>query len=386
MKIKEKQTANRSTSRIINRRAVFEHILSKNGVGRTDVAKNLNLSKPAVNAAVAELIEIGLIEESGVNAKKSAGPKQALLRFRENYSFIAVIDISYTKPICALGDLGGNILERERLLEYANAQERLDAASNAIHELLKRAKLASEDLELVIISQPGIITNSQEVLYVNPRHHNWTEIGLKERLIKTLNKRVIIENCARLAAMGELEYCRLSEQTFIYIDCGVGLGSAFIQNGRPYEGHNRASGEIGHIALTGGRFAEEEMAMEGLLRRIFISCTARGLEAPKNFEEVINKIENDDKVVCATTREIGRDIGRLIYNCAVLFDAPTVIFGGEYLRLGAPLFEGIHESIHTDFPFRPKIMRSSLEDNAEIEGAFVLGRNIITSELLNSED
>jgi len=72
-----------------------------------------------------------------------------------------------------------------------------------------------------------------------------------------------------------------------------------------------------------------------------------------------------------------------LYNCSVVMDIPTIIFGGEYLHLGDDLFDSIKEVIEqSPSPFKPRVIQSSLRESASTFGGFAVGRDeILRSEL-----
>jgi len=379
--------AGRSTSRIINQKAIADAIYHcVDGIPKVMLAKKLGLSKPAVSKNVADLISMGLVEEKGEGeAGKTGGRKPLMLRFNHTYRYIGALDFSLKEPVCAIGDLYHNIIKLEKIhlgLD-ASANDKKQAVAQAFLSMLSQLGIPAEKLGIIVISHPGILSEGNEVRYVITQYQSWTGIGLKAYLEQNFKTRVLLENNVRLSAIGEMNAGK-NLQDLIYVDCGIGLGSSVIVNGELYDGTNRAAGEIGAFMLKDGQRAEEVLAMEGLLSRIaqLYKESGRG-ETSFNFKKIIELSKSGDKEVNQAIQETGRELGRIIYNCSILLDIPTVIFGGDYLRLGDVLFNAMEEMAAQFFlPFRPQIIRSSLMATAGIYGGFVIGKEKIIAERL----
>ena len=382
-------TAGRSTSRIINQKAIADVIYnSTSGIPKVMLAKELGLSKPAVSKNVADLISMGLVEEMGEGeASRNGGRKPVMLHFNHRYRYIGALDFSLKEPVCAIGDLRHNILRLEKIHidRDTSAEVKKQAVAQIFTSMLHELSIPAEKLGIIVISHPGIISEGNEVRYTGTRHHAWTGIGLKAYLEDMFQIRVLLENNVRLSAIGEM-YVGTNEnlQDLIYVSCGIGLGSSVIVNGNLYDGTNRAAGEIGAFLLKDGQRAEDVLAMEGLLSLVAKIHNGVGLGEEKlNFKKLIQLSKSGDKAVNQAICEIGHELGRIIYNCCVMLDIPTVIFGGDYLHLGDMLFDAMEEMVAQSFlPFCPRILKSSLMDAAGICGGFVIGKEKIVAQRL----
>ena len=148
-------------------------------------------------------------------------------------------------------------------------------------------------------------------------------------------------------------------------------------NGKPYEACNRAAGEIGAFLTVGNRRAEDDIAMEGLLQRVSQTFANNGRQTGTlTFEQVVDWSLASDALVTQCLRELGRELGIVIYNCSVMLDIPTIIFGGDYIKLGPALFKGVKETINQSFlPFRPVVIKSSLGETGGLYGGLAIGKD-----------
>jgi len=381
-------SAGRSTSRIINQKAIADIIYRRSGnVSKVLIANELKLSKPAVSANVADLIKVGLVEEIGEGeVSKNGGRKPIMLHFNHKYRYVGAFDISQKEPICAISDMSHKLLKLEKIHvdRDASPEEKRQAIAQTFKNMLDKLAIPASELGAIVISHPGIIDKDNNVRYVDARHSPWAGIGLRTYLKHEFNVSVVLENNVKLSAIGEMHE-NADLQDLIYISCGIGIGSGLIIKGKIYNGVNYAAGEIGSFLCSDGRRLEDIVAMDGLFSRIeqLYQKAGRKCEA-LNFKKVIELSNAGDKEVNCCIREIGYELGRAIYNASILLDIPNIIFGGDYLHLGDMLFDAMEETAAQSFlPFRPKIIRCGLREAAGIFGGFVIGREKIIAQLLD---
>lgn len=373
------QVADRSLSRIINQRAIINNIYQFDGISRAQLAKDLGISKPTVTSNVERLIEIGLVEERGEGeATKKGGRKPVMLYFNKDHRYVGALDLSYRQPVCAISDLKNNIigLKKIEVLEDASAELRREQVKHTFLEILQEHDIDLGKLDIIVISQPGIIEKDEKRHYSGTVHHVWTEIDLKSYLTKQLDVHVSLRNDVNMAAIGEFNFdCDVKIENLIYVSCGIGLGAGIIIDRKLYEGESNAAGEIGSLVMGDGQDYEGQIAMHGLIKRIEQKYEECGQPKKLTFTDVITLSKQKDVVVNEAIYEIGRLLGFILYNCCVVLNINTVKFGGDYLDLGDKLFEGIEDALKTRDIFKPKVMPSGLKQIAGIFGCFVVGRD-----------
>ncbi|MCL2842573.1 MAG: ROK family transcriptional regulator [Oscillospiraceae bacterium] len=379
--------ADLSVSRIINQKALIEAILrkKKHGISKAVLAKELGLSKPAVSKNVADLIAMGLIQEHGEGeAGKTGGRKPIILRLNETYQYIFALDLSFQEPVCAIGDLYCNVLRLRKIKIGKNATADAKKAKvwRILQEMADDLDIPMDKIGLVMISQPGVIGDDGEVRYPKARHGAWIGIGLKKYLREQLQVPVLVENDVNLAAIGEAHFgADENLQDLMYIICGIGLGSGIILGGKLWEGCNRAAGEIGDFLRKDGRSAEDVVAIGGLIEHIAPLLDASKGQEELTFSRVVELVKAGDPIVTQAIYEVGCELGYIIYNYNVMLDIPIVILGGDCLKLGKTLFDGIESVLEQKPPLRPKVIPSTLKEAASILGGFVVGKN----EILNKK-
>lgn len=381
--------AARSVSRILHQRAILDKICQERGISKAQLSKELGISKPAVANNVSELISIGLVEERGVGeASASGGRKPVMLFFNPSYCYISVIDLSLQTPVCVVFDLNSHIICMQKIVMdgEASAEERRQSMRTTLSKALVEAGVPREKLGVIIIAQPGIITDETHTSYLSGRHYPWTELGLKPFLQQHFDVPVIIKNDVGLAAVGEMHFgtnTRLRE--LLYVSCGLGLGAGIIIGGRLYEGSNNVAGEIGMMQRGGGNNYEDSVAVEGLIAVSERIYAKNGRHEPLTFPLIVERLKEGDALLERAVREIAHKLGRIILNCCVVLDIPTVIFGGEYLELGPILLEGMREVIASSRVARYELIPSTLINSANLYGGSAVGKEKIFSALVGGQ-
>ena len=382
--------AGRSASRVINQRAIVDKIYQEDGISKAQLAKDLGISKPAVSSNVENLISIGLVLEKGEGeSTHSGGRKPVMLLFNQTHCYIGVLDLSFQTPVCTVCDLKFHIIGMEKvILNNADSpEEQKQCIKQAFVKILQEANILVEKLGVVIISQPGVSNDGTNTDFIGNRHHTWVEMKLRSFLEEELRVPVVIKNDVNLAAVGEVHFGTESHpRDLIYVSCGVGLGAGLIIHGELYEGSKHAAGEIGYMLLNDGHYVENGVTKDVLIHRVEKLYDEHGIHERVTFPFIIEQLKSGDALVKQVVFEIGRELGRIIQNCCILLDIKTVIFGGEYLALGSVLIDSINNFIKENTVFEREFIPSSLKDAASLYGGFVVGKEMILSDLLDDKD
>jgi len=361
---------------------IFNKIFQFARTSRAGLAKELGISKPTVASNVEKLIAIGLVQEKhDGTTTKSGGRKPVMLVPNKNRFLIGALDLSFVNPVCAVANLDHEVIGEKRieLPEDASPENCQAAVKQAFLDIISEANESSEKLVMIVISQPGIIKGESSQSFSFQKHHRWTQIGLVEYLDYQLNVKTTIKNDVNLAALGEMHYSDRSN--LLYVSCGRGFGAGIILNHQLYEGAGYAAGEIGSVMMRSGQRLEEYIAIEGLIKKIEPHFPNQCV----NFENILKWAKENHPLVEQVIYETGRELGRILYNCCTVLDINTVIFGGDYLELGDTLFKGIEDKLDEMPLFKPQVLPSDLRQDAGVYGCFVIGRELIINQLIDTK-
>ena len=97
---------------------------------------------------------------------------------------------------------------------------------------------------------PGFIDMDTGTIMRSPNLQDWANFPVREEIERRLNTKVILENDANAAAMGEkwLGAGRNTDHMAMYT-LGTGVGGGIVLNGRLWHGINGMAGELGHFNI-----------------------------------------------------------------------------------------------------------------------------------------
>ena len=125
-----------------------------------------------------------------------------------------------------------------------------DSMAEVAVKACEKAGISIDDVESIGIGVPGAVNPKTGVVAysANLYFNNWE---VTKMMSERLGKKVIIENDANAAALGEyLAGAAKGAKNAVAITLGTGVGGGIIINGNIYSGSNYAGAELGHIVIV----------------------------------------------------------------------------------------------------------------------------------------
>ena len=125
-----------------------------------------------------------------------------------------------------------------------------DSMAEVAKKAVEKAKITLDEIESIGIGVPGAVNPKTGVIEysANLFFHNWEVVKMME---ERLGKKVIIENDANAAALGEyLAGSAKGSKNAVAITLGTGVGGGIIIDGKIYSGSNFAGAELGHMVIV----------------------------------------------------------------------------------------------------------------------------------------
>lgn len=226
------------------------HFIKKHGpVSRTDIWKQMDVSRASVTQVVRQLQENHLIIE-GEEGESTGGRKPQYIQFNGASKKLYAFD--WNSKTLGLMNFNGEVIY-EKKLTFPSEVTPITFVTTIDKELsrIRGKKLCSQE-EIVGfgIALPGIIDPRNSVV-VNSVELGWQNVNLEEFFRHHLSEKIYLERYGNLIALGEksLEQFKQSThfQLFILDAGGIGV-STIIHNGCQH-GANYMHGELGHIKL-----------------------------------------------------------------------------------------------------------------------------------------
>ncbi|KFI49466.1 ROK family transcriptional regulator [Bifidobacterium biavatii] len=226
-----------------NRSLMFGLLFPENSYSRAELGRLTGLSRVAVSDVVNDMLDEGLIRESGHESSTGKGKRGTLLSIDTTRLRVISIDLSQAHLIQgAVTDLLGR---PQRRMEIALGPDS-PVSTDAIVQLVDQ--LATDTLEAVIgigIAAPGVI---QSGVIRDSTALGWHDVDLRGMLESRFDVPVVITNDV-ISSMLTERFFGQAGPNLLFVKFGRGIGSATLIDDVTVVGEHHAGGEIGHISI-----------------------------------------------------------------------------------------------------------------------------------------
>ncbi len=334
--------ATRQHTKQHNSRLILKAIYTTDGISRADIARSSGLTRSTVSSIVAEFIENGLVDETGIGPS-AGGKPPILLELREEARQLLCLDLSSDPFQGALLNLRGQIIERVQI--SVNGRSGNEALS-LVDELVNRLVAISNAPILGIgIGTPGLVDTQQGVIK-KALNLAWHDVPLQARLKKQHNLPVYIANDSHVAALAESSFGQYDTNNLVLIKVGRGIGAGLVLNGQPYYGVNFGAGEIGHISVVedgaqcicGNRGCLETVAS---VRSILAQAKLTAPQTAVSWQTICAANQQANPDIQQIVTNAGKYLGITIANLVGILNVRHIIIAGEITGLGEELLTAV---------------------------------------------
>jgi glucokinase len=288
-------------------------------------------------------------------------------------------------PTFAIGvDLGGTNLriaavdERGTLLEKTTTGTQVargrDYVIGEMCEAIRATatKFSSLALAGIGIGVPGIIDMDTGMLRESPNLPGWHDYPVRDEIERRLGTKVILENDANSAALGEKWLGAAREyRDMLMLTLGTGVGGGLVLHGRIWHGMRGMAGEPGHITVQpdglpcpcGNRGCLEQYASATAVLRMAREAIAQGTSpmlaraSEENAEfganVVYQMVVQGDAVAHEIFRRVGWALGIGLADLINLLNLPIYVIGGGVANAWEAFFPALLEEVRKrSFVFR----------------------------------
>jgi predicted NBD/HSP70 family sugar kinase len=337
-----------------NRAAVLWSLYLGQPRSRQELGAATGLSAASVTNVIRELIDEGIVIETGL-AESDGGRPRAMLAMNPEYGYVIGVDIGETRTRVELFDLA--------MTERASAEYPLEAAAEhdvdvvvgqivaGLAAVLADSGIDSSAILGVGVGVPGIIERGPEVL-VHGQTYGWDAVPLQRLLRAHTDLPLRFDNGAKTMGQAELWFgAGRGAQNAVMVLIGSGVGASLISGGATYQGATSSAAEFGHITVAvGGRKCrcgasgclEAYVGAAAILEQYGRPMAANDQELA--LAELIDAADTAP-AAAAVLGEAARYLGAGIGTLVNLFNPERVIVGGwAGLLLGTRLLPEIRES------------------------------------------
>ncbi len=296
---------------------------------RAALAELTGLTKSTVSKLVGDLVDAGLLAETGPARAGErgrpgvevvlSGARVASLGLEINVDYLAVRVL----------DLTGGVrfaARRERDNRGSRPKKVLSELQALATDGLTEAHRLGLEVAGAVLAVSGPVGDG--VLFSAP-NLGWQDVRPADLL--RLPIPVELDNEANLAALGEFWYGD-GERDFLYVSGEVGIGAGLVVNGTLFSGARGLAGELGHVVVApqgplcrcGGSGCLETFAgQEALLS----AGKASSLTA------LLTALQAGDRVALEACESAGRALGLALTSAVNLLDLDRIVLGGVFTQL-----------------------------------------------------
>ena len=346
--------ASPSDVRARNRSLVLDCLFPHGSLSRADIARQTGLTRVTVSEVVRELIDDGLVMESGQRISASRGKRGILLRIDPEGRDIVVIDLSQPNlMVGAVSNLLGQIVYREQ--RPIDLSVPLDLGS-VVRFSRQLVDLARSPILGIGVAAPGTVSRTGVVL--SSSSLRWSDVDVAAALGQANDLPVHVDNDANSAALAEKSFADV-QGDLIFVHIARGLGAGVIVGDQIVSGANYAAGELGHVVVDQNGTP--------------CACGKRGcLETMVSVPVIEEKMRKDPAHRDALLAEAGELLGSTLSMPVGLLDVPYVALYGATDVVNdvfvAAVDRSLNASVHSDFRARVVVRRSRIGDDIVIKG------------------
>ncbi len=349
----------------VDETTLLQSIFWSAGSSRFALADRLDFSKSKTNSLVASLLDVGLLEETGLQ-NSSGGRRPETVQLSPNLGLLIGADLGATSLDVAV--------LRPDLSVLARRSEAADVRSGPgvvmarvrvlMRELLAQCGATPQQVIGIGMGVPGPVDFESGQLVNPPLMPHWDSFSIRDYLREEYAAPVFVDNDVNLMALGELWRLQRSLQNFLVIKVGTGIGCGIVCHGEVYRGANGSAGDVGHICVDtagprchcGNLGCVETMAAGPAITRMATEAAESGESAllaavlaekgTLTPEDVGQASRNGDAAANRIIQHTGNLIGQMLASVVNFFNPSHVFIGGGITRIGPLFLASVRQSIY----------------------------------------
>ncbi|WP_033039650.1 ROK family transcriptional regulator [Streptomyces monomycini] len=325
---------------------VLELVATGTARSRADLVRELGLAASTVSARVQELVDAGLLTESGEGASRG-GRRPRLLRVPDGGTVALAADLgSHHIRTGAVGLTGTGFDIDECALDLTTGPEpAVGLLAGRLTALADRQRAAGRTVCGAGIGFPGPVDPVSGRVVAPSRMPGWHLYELRDRLAELIGLPVLVDNDANVLALGEHRAAHASLRHLVVVKAGRGIGSGVISHGRLYRGARGCAGDISHVRVDAAAERPCSCGNIGCLESvasgaaIAAALRGQGIEADSTTD-ILRLVEDGEPHATTLVRQAGRHIGGVLGVVVNFFNPEAVVLGGA-LAAAEPLVAAV---------------------------------------------
>jgi predicted NBD/HSP70 family sugar kinase len=307
-------------------------------LSRAAFARALSLTRKTVTSVTSELLDQGLLIETGETfVTEATGRPGQGLRLNPDGAFFLGVALDIEKLTAVVVNLCGEVIfEEDVYLENSSDTKAvISTAVMLVKRIVSKRFKNSPKVRGVGLAIPGMVSRDGVVRFAP--QIKWREVSLRQILSKHISIPLFIENNANAAALAEVYFGkRTGASNLCVLMLNDGVGAGIIVDRKIFRGGQGYAGEIGHLdlRLEGVGLPEGTGYLESVLGRVGLLTgygkPAKKIRSLKHFTNLLRQQDASAKAVV----DIWSDwLVLAIRSIADLYNPSLVILSGQLSSL-----------------------------------------------------
>jgi predicted NBD/HSP70 family sugar kinase len=303
-------------------------VASGQATSRADLSRLLGWAPSTVSSHVQELLDAGLLEESG-EGRSRGGRRPRLLSIRAGDGVLLGADLGGHHARIAVMDRSGRPQTTQDLdIDVTTGPKTiLTQITDALTVLCAGRPVLGMGIGL-----PGPV-DTGGVVVGSSRMPGWNGFSVRRWLAEHFESALVVDNDANLMAMGEAVARGPELRDFVFIKAGTGLGAALVADGRLHRGARGIAGDVSHNRVPAGGDRACNCGNFGCLETIAAGAAlvtavrADGVDV-STTADLVRLARDGNPTVNTTLRFAGRQLGEVLVTIVNFFNPQAVILSG----------------------------------------------------------
>lgn len=363
-------------------------------MSRAELAKTTGLTKATMSLLVPMLVDAGVIREGAPSAMSNFGRPSTPLAIAGGRFCGIGMQINTDGYGYVMSDLDGTVVDGQWVGQPMEGADPGHVFA-ALDEIVAHGEAEAERREYHVVGAglalPGLVTDDMRLLVA--RNLGWERLDLGSfEVVRRLG--AAAGNEANMAALAQIPGYATRRRagdglgpsdSFLYISTDIGIGGAFVRDGRVVSGDHGFAGELGHVSVAidgplchcGRRGCLEMYAGRRALVEsagIAVGADAARIEA---VDELLERWRSGERrAVEVIERAVGA-IASAVASAINILDVDTVVLGGIWQRFGDGLAERLESAIRPQvlgYPeLKPIVRMPAVNERPALHGAACVG-------------
>lgn len=235
-----KKTINAEFTKKVNQQKIL-HLIREENCSRIELAKKTGLTRAAISLICDNLLDKGLIIETGAKKPQGGRPKIAL-EINKNYGLLGAISFTRDEYYIGIADFSGcTIIEGKGFLDKDEPLITLNKMADFFNKNLQNQKLLG-----IGICAPGPLNKMHGKLLKLANLNAWSNLEICAYFENKFNCRTVLDNFSNGLALAECMTNPNCQNSYLELVIDSGFGSAVVSQ----DSINILSEcELGHISI-----------------------------------------------------------------------------------------------------------------------------------------